>query len=194
LGTSGRSRVIINTAVPQNYKAEPGRQEWITVIECVCADGSSIEPLIIFKEENLSSGWILADFSEDWHVSNNSKGWTSMEHGLEWLRKCFEPKTREKAEGRWRLLICDGHDSHISAKFVRHFIDNDIILLLLPPHSSHLLQPLDVGVFKSLKAALTTETDRLFRSGLHRLQKVEWLDYFKKARPRAVKESNILGG
>jgi hypothetical protein len=194
LGTSGRSQVIINSNIRRNYKAEPGRQEWITVIECICADGSHIEPLIIYKGETLSSDWISTDHSEIWHFTNNSKGWTSIDKGEEWLRVCFEPRTREKAEGRWRLLICDGHDSHISAKFVRHCIDNNIVLLLLPPHSSHLLQPLDVGVFRSLKAAMTTELNQLFRTGLHRLQKIEWLNFFKKARPKALNTSNILGG
>ena len=194
MGTSGRAQVIINSTTRRNYKAEPGRQEWITVLECVCADGSSIEPLIIYKGENFNSQWISNTDTPDWRFSNNSKGWTSMEHGIEWLQKCFEPRTREKANGRWRLLICDGHDSHISARFIRHCIDNDIILLLLPPHSSHLLQPLDVGVFKSLKAAMTAEIDRKFRLGINRMQKAEWLDCFIEARPKALNKSNIEGG
>lgn len=194
MGTSGRSQVIINTATRRNYKAEPGRQEWITVIECVCADGSFIEPSIIYKGENLSTDWIPKDMPKYWHYSNNKKGWTSMHHGIQWLQKCFEPRTREKAGDNWRLLICDGHDSHISAKFIRHCIDNKIILLLLPPHSSHLLQPLDVGIFRPLKAAMTTAIDRLFRTGLHRLQKVEWLECFMEARPKALNTNNILGG
>ena len=96
--------------------------------------------------------------------------------------------------GRKHLLICDGHDSHISPKFIRHCIDNNVIVILLPPHSSHLLQPLDVGVFRSLKTAMTTQLDPLFRTGLNRLEKAEWVNCLVKARPIALTKSNILGG
>jgi len=41
------------------------------------------------------------------------------------------------------MLICDGHDSHITGDFIGHCMDNDILLMILPPHSSHLTQPLD---------------------------------------------------
>jgi hypothetical protein len=186
--------VIVNQATRGNYKSEPGRQEWATVIECISADGVAIPPLIIFKGETLSTTWIPKNLDSTWRFTNNKKGWTSMEHGEEWLRICFEPVTRERANGRTRLLICDGHDSHISPKFVRHCIDNNIVLILLPPHSSHLLQPLDVGVFRPLKAAMTTQLDPLFRTGLHRLEKAEWVNCFVKARPIALTTSNIIGG
>ena len=35
---------------------------------------------------------------------------------------------------------------------VKLAIKNQIIIICLPPHTSHALQPLDVGVFKGLKA------------------------------------------
>ena len=114
-------------------------------------DGTSIPPLIIFKGENICKSWLSKELPDEWHVSCNSKGWTNNVHGLEWLKKCFEPATREKTDEEPRLLICDDHDSHISADFIRHCIANDIVLLLLPPHSSHLLQSLDVDIFFSLK-------------------------------------------
>ena len=65
-------------------------------------------------------------------------------------------------DGEPQLLICDGHDSHISADFIRHCIANDIVLLLLPPHSSHLLQPLNVSVFSSLKQVMGCLLNQLY--------------------------------
>lgn len=54
----GKARhVVIDTTIKQKYQAEPGRQEWVTVMECICANGDWISPLIIFKGENLSLGW-----------------------------------------------------------------------------------------------------------------------------------------
>ena len=48
------SQRIINATICQRFQAKPGRQEWVTAIECICADGSSVPPVIIFKGENLS--------------------------------------------------------------------------------------------------------------------------------------------
>jgi hypothetical protein len=93
-----------------------------------------------------------------------------------------------------RMLICDGHDSHISAAFIYHCMQNRIVLLLLPPHSSHLMQPLDVGVFGPLKTAISAQLARLISTGVPRLQKMEWLENYVPARAKAITSTNIEGG
>jgi len=56
-----------------------------------------------------------------------------------------------------RLLIIDGHVDHITTILIAHYMEHD--LLILPPHTSHVLQPLDVSAFSPLKHALAAETD-----------------------------------
>ena len=163
-------------------------------MECICADGNTITSLIIFKGESLSTAWIPQHIPEDWRFSCNTRGWTSNVHGLEWLRRCFEPATRYKAEGQTRVLICDGHDSHISAEFIAHCINNNIILLILPPHTSHLLQPLDVGVFGPLKKAVSARLDRIIRTDVNRVQKSEFVECYMKAKISAFTSMNIQSG
>jgi len=48
--------------------------------------------LIIFKGENLSRQWIPASIHKNWRFGCNSKGWTSNEHGLQWLRSADRMK------------------------------------------------------------------------------------------------------
>jgi len=132
--------------------------------------------------------------TKEWHFSCNTKGWTSNIHREQWLVQCFEPATRAKANRQFRLLICDDHDSHISAQFVRFCIDHNIILFLLPPHSSHILQPLNVGVFSPLKNAMSSQLSRLYATEITRLQKIEWLEHYVRARSAAITTHNILGG
>jgi len=110
------------------------------------------------------------------------------------LSKIFEPATREKAQGQKRLLICDGHESHVSPKFVSFCIDHNIELVLLVPHSSHLTQPLDVGVFGPLKSAVSRALDQLLRLGITRLEKVEFVEQYMKGRADAFTPRNIKGG
>jgi hypothetical protein len=157
-------------------------------------DGTSIPPIVIFKGKTLSSRWIPANTPSDWFFSCNKEGWTSNAHAQKWLKEDLELYTREKAEGRTRLLIFDGHGSHTTLDVVRHCILNRIQLALLPPHSSHLTQPLDIGVFSSMKAHMTRELDRYIRTGIPRIQKIEWLEAFITARPRAFIRQNILSG
>src|SRR5271170_2911375 len=194
IGEKEAGRCIINANIRQKFQAKPGRQEWVTVVECICADGSIIPPLVIFKAKNLSRQWIPASIHGNWRFNCNSKGWTSNDHGLDWLKRCFDPETRVKAAGEYRLLICDGHDSHITAEFIAHCMDNKILLMILPPHSSHLTQPLDVGVFGALKKHMAAEIEPLMRTGIARVQKVEWLTAFVAAHDRALSTKNVLSG
>ena len=56
------------------------------------------------------------------------------------------------------------------------------------------MQPLDVGIFASLKTALAYKQAQLFRSGVRRIEKAEWLEHFIEARQKAITEKNILSG
>ena len=47
------------------------------------------------------------------------------------------------------LLIQDGHASHITIELIEMARENNVSMLCLPSHTSHVLQPLDVEVFKS---------------------------------------------
>ena len=49
------------------------------------------------------------------------------------------------------MLIINGHRSHMSVKFNNYCKLNNIIIVSMPAHLSHLLQPLNVGIFLSLK-------------------------------------------
>jgi hypothetical protein len=71
--------------------------------------------------------------------------------GLKWLKEVFNPFSSLHSTGAKRLLILNGHSSHQTAEFDDFYKENAIICLYMPPHTSHLLQPLDVGVFGLLK-------------------------------------------
>jgi len=58
-------------------------------MECICANGSSISPLVIFKGEKPFSEWIIpADPAEDWrlHVLGEAgRTMTSVLNGERWI-------------------------------------------------------------------------------------------------------------
>jgi hypothetical protein len=61
----------------------------------------------------------------------------------------------------------------------------------MPPHSSHLLQPLDVGCFSPLKRAYSREVESLIRHHINHITKLEFLPAFKTAYDRSFTSANI---
>jgi hypothetical protein len=57
------------------------------------------------------------------------------------------------AENQRILLILDGHGTHTHAPNLDLCREDNIYVCFLPPHTSHILQPVDVGIFNSYKAA-----------------------------------------
>jgi hypothetical protein len=41
--------IIIDSTQKSNWKVIAEKQEWITVLECIDADGGALPPMIIFK-------------------------------------------------------------------------------------------------------------------------------------------------
>jgi hypothetical protein len=61
----------------------------------------------------------------------------------------------------------------------------------MPPHSSHLLQPHDVGCFSPLKRAYSREVESLIRHHINLITKLEFLPAFKIAFDHSFTSANI---
>ncbi|QSS48833.1 hypothetical protein I7I53_08964 [Histoplasma capsulatum var. duboisii H88] len=64
----------------------------------------------------------------------------------------------------------------------------------MPPHSSHLLQPLDVSCFSPLKKAYGRQVEEQMRLGINHIDKEEFLTLYPAAHMEALNENNIKGG
>jgi Tc5 transposase DNA-binding domain len=58
IGTMESTRVIVDSTLRTHHQAHPGRQEWVSIVECICADGTVLKPLVIFKGQNVLQSWI----------------------------------------------------------------------------------------------------------------------------------------
>jgi len=170
---------------------QPGNREWITVIQAINADGQAIAPFIIGAGQYHLANWYReSNLPGDWAIATTQNGWTDNEIGLEWL-KHFDRCTAKRTNSRYRLLILDGHESHHSIDFERYCEENKIITLCMPPHSSHLLQPLDVGYFNLLKQAYGREIEHLIRCSITHVSKTEFFPAFYAAYQATMTERNI---
>ena len=173
---------------------QPGDREWTTIIQGISAVGWAVPPFIIFTGKYHLSAWYEGNnIPPDWVIAVSDNGWTTNELGITWLRH-FNTHTKDRTVGTHRLLIIDGHESHISLEFQQICKDNNIIALCMPAHSSHLLQPLDVGCFAPLKKAYGRQIEDLMRHHVNHITKLEFLPAFKAAFYNSITKSNICGG
>ena len=99
-------------------------------------------------------------------VAVSPNGWTDQDLGYLWLRDVFDPQTTAINPTRaTRLLLLDGHNSHCSIEFLTLAKSKNIEILCLPPHTTHALQPCDIGVFSPLASHWAAEVEKAFDSG-----------------------------
>ena len=63
IGILARSKRVFSKAKWEHKEVtealQDGSREWITVIACICADGTSLEPAIIYEgKSGLRSAWV----------------------------------------------------------------------------------------------------------------------------------------
>jgi hypothetical protein len=77
-------------------KSGAERGEWITSIECIAADGSSLPPLVILKGRvSVNSRWIPDSLAvRGWLSATSNKGWSNDYLTLKWLKNVFLPHTK----------------------------------------------------------------------------------------------------
>ena len=90
------------------------------------------------------------------------------------------------------LLIINGHESYKSLAFQDLCKENKIITLCMPPHLSHILQPLNVGCFAPLKRAYSQEIRVLALDYIGRIDKKAFIATFAKVFDKAFLKANIL--
>ena len=88
--------------------------------------------------------------------------------------------------------MVDGHASHISTEFIKFCNEKKIIPLCLPPHTTHLLQPLDVSVFGPLSREYKKQLEAVTRFNVCSIDKVDFLKIIQKARKEAINTKNVL--
>jgi hypothetical protein len=201
VGITTRTKRVFSKAVwlakLRTAAIQDGNRAWITLLACVCGDGSSLPPALIYEgKAGLQSSWVdsIEAGKHEVFVTNSTSGWTNNDIGLAWLEQLFERYTAAKARRQWRLLIVDGHGSHVTREFIDYCDTKKILLAVFPPHSTHTLQPLDVVMFSPLSKHYTQELNRhLHRSqGLISVKKGDFFPMFWSAWGSTMRPELIL--
>ncbi|KAJ5071432.1 hypothetical protein M0811_10275 [Anaeramoeba ignava] len=153
-----RSQVSVDEFFAPTFCYSPKIENFhTTLVVCVNAAGKSLDPLVIIPMQSI----VIEETPEKELVPPFSfvhapSGWITQEIFTKWAIEIFIPyvQLNKKTKEEKTLLILDGHNSRVSSEVIKDFMKNQIELFVLPAHSSHFLQPLDLSVFGTFKKYL----------------------------------------
>jgi len=128
----------------------------VTMTIAVSAAGDTIPPFYLYPRKNMQSTYLYNATSNAVGYANGS-GWMTSNDFIEFMKHFI--KFAHASKENPILLLMDNHRSHVTIEVIDIAIEHGITILTLPPHCSHKLQPLDVGVFASLKKSYAVQCD-----------------------------------
>ncbi|KID81501.1 transposase, partial [Metarhizium majus ARSEF 297] len=186
----GQDHLVITKRKRAHLFSMPENRETSTAMESISAGGIVIPAfLILTGQRHMESWYRIKELEADTKIAVSPTGFTNDEIALAWIQHFQE---FAKPVGRYRLLILDGHGSHHTIEFIEYCERHRIIPFALPPHLTHILQPLDVVVFQPLKHYHAKALDIIVRDGVLNITKIEFLACIQAVRKQAFKTATIL--
>jgi len=65
----------------------------VTVVEGICADGTSLSPMLIYKAHSTKVDWVAKNAPADVMIGHSANGWTDNTKGLDYLKTHFGPRS-----------------------------------------------------------------------------------------------------
>ncbi|KAF7344314.1 DDE-domain-containing protein [Mycena sanguinolenta] len=180
LGVGDRIKALVDHDQKTVQQIHNGNRDLVTIIECICADGTALHPSVVFEG-------VRRDLN--WGADNPANARNSARFGS---KKILPPATAERLDNPadYRLLILDGHNSHGTFRFMQFAEKHRIVVLCLPSHTTHALQPCDVGVFGPLARKWKARVSELARNYIV-INKYNLLSNYSVVRDQAFSTANI---
>jgi hypothetical protein len=164
-------------------------REHLTVSECISAGGYVLPPVIIIKGKALLRSY-FEGMPDDWLVTTSETGYINDAISLA-IIKHIDKHSIQRQVGLKRLLLLDNHECHLSIAFLEYAEKHNFILFALPPHTTHFLQPLDVGCFQPNKHYHRKAVNLSARMGNQYYSKLDFLQDLQNIRQQTFKETTI---
>jgi len=186
-------RIMAKSGQKQVGKITSGEKgQTITVMCAVNAAGTYLPPMMIFKRKRMSE-LLLKGTPHGTIGAVSENGWIESELFIKWLKHFVDHV--HPAEDKKVLLVLDGHASHKSLAAIDYTRENSVIMICLPPHSTHQMQPLDRSIFGPLKNAYNVECDKwMVRHPGRRISQYDVGELFKEAYLKAASMKNAVSG
>ena len=173
---------------PQTVMAE--KSKTVTIIGAGNALGNQIPPFFVFPGKRM-----MPELFNGKSVGTDGlltpSGWSNSEVFRIYMKNHFLKYVQGRNPSDTILALYDGHRSHISLDLIDWAKNNNIVLFVLPPHCSHILQPLDVGCFGPFQLKYNQECLSFSRQTHKTVTRFDVCSLACKAYISALSPSNI---
>ena len=184
-------KVVALKGMKKVHVRTSGNKAQITVLVCANAAGNVLPPMVIFEGKRLNPEWTKGEVPDTLYGMSD-KGWSDMELFSHWMKDLFLPHI---PPARPVMLLLDGHSSHYEPDTIRLAATEGVVVLCLPPHTTHVSQPLDVSFFAPLKSYWSNACHQYVQENPGRvITKYQFSPLFSATWYKAIKPVNLLSG
>jgi hypothetical protein len=191
VGIPGGERVLVPLAVSELYTPSPENRTSITVIETVSAIGKVIPPVLIIEGKKHMESWYHDNLDGDERILLSDSGYSNDELALKWLQH-FILHTNSSSYSDPKVLLLDSHASHRTPEFTILATDHHIHPYAFPSHLTHILQPLDVGIFHPYKHWHKAAVHKVLRSLDFEYNTSSFIKDLPEIRSKTFKEQTVI--
>jgi hypothetical protein len=166
-----------------------GKGDTVTIIGAGSASGSAIPPYFVFPGKKMNYD-LLKGSSAGASGTVSDSGWSNMDVFRKYLTEHFIQFVPGRGDQKV-LLLLDGHRSHVALTLAEWAKDNNVILYILPAHTSHILQPLDVGCYGPFQRMYHVQLHKYIRQTHAAITKYSIAEISCKVYNRALCADNL---
>lgn len=130
-------------------RSENDEKECVTALLGGNAAGLKTPPMLVYPYKRMPSN-ILLHLPPNWSVGISDSGWQTQQTFYDYISNVFCKWLSDNQIKLPVILFIDGHKSHISLTLSEFCSAHQIQLVALYPNATHVIQPMDVVVFKPL--------------------------------------------
>ncbi|KAK3096946.1 hypothetical protein FSP39_005022 [Pinctada imbricata] len=160
MGTKASKVIGPTKAVSIPHVTGGSSKERLTAMFCANADGKMMPPFLVYPGSKPIGCNPIMNGITGTSLEYSKKGWMTAEIFQKFLRHFNEHAGPERPV----VLLIDSVSSHISMEIFQEAIQYQIELYRIVPNATHLMQPLDKGVFGPLKTAWNQITRQHYRA------------------------------
>ena len=124
----------------------------VSVLFACTASGDMLPPMTVYKS---TTGAVYTTWCEGGPpgavYAATKSGWFNMNMFNSWFEQIMLPYIRSLPREEKKVIIGDNLAAHLSPFVIRICEQYNVRFLFLPENSTHMLQPLDIAVFRAMK-------------------------------------------
>ncbi|XP_033225515.1 uncharacterized protein LOC117178270 [Belonocnema kinseyi] len=170
----------------------PERGKLMTVVIAMTAAGQFVPPLMIFPHK-LMNPQLMRGAPAGAIGAVHPSGWIQTNLFTQWFKHMIN--TLQPSAESPLLVVMDGHNSHTrNVDVIELALKHHVVILTIPPHSSHKLQPLDKTFIGALKANYSEEIRLWNRRHTRPLAVFDVAELFNNAYVKVQRASVAING